>query len=111
MAEKDMPEVAVPEDWKQEETAGRIPAMEAPQPVAPAVEKEPAIGNAVCYVVEAGKMLEAAINAVFADAEGKPNGKLELRVLDPENAQGHFRASPVEHDAGKSPGTWHWSNE
>lgn len=96
----DLPSAAVPETWTQFDEEGKRPIVD----VAP-VQESPIAGQSVLYVAEDGRLLSASILAAF------PDGSVELQVRDPLNVHGAFRASPVEHDASKSTGTWHYAEE
>lgn len=92
---------------QQASTQSADAIQETPQ-VPQELPREPIVGEVVNYVVDDGKHLGAAVHAVFVNEPGQPHGRLELRVLDPSNAQLNFRASPVAYDGNKSPGTWHF---
>lgn len=69
----------------------------------------PIVGEAVHYVIREGEHLLAAIHTVFAVPEGgKPSGEAELRVTDPSDPMGGFRASAVAYDESGAVGTWHF---
>lgn len=110
----DMPETAVPEEWKKPRKAKLAPPQETAEPApespeeAASEERKPQFGEAVRFVDNREKddqTLDAVVMVAFAD------GEVNLRVLDPANPFGHFDVARPMHDPDKAPGTWHWSED
>jgi hypothetical protein len=112
MPDKEMPEVAVPEAWKEktQKLKTKAPALEGADSAPAETLTKPGFGSGVHYVdgrdEKNPQELDAVVMVVFSERTA-----VNLRVLDPANAFGHFDAVQVEHDAGKAPGTWHYPQE